>query len=50
MEETRTPPEDASFNVKVSLEPAGGSGSNFYGATIVMSGLVAATGSAILMV
>ena len=50
MEDTRTPPEAASFNVKVSLEPVRGSGSNFYGATIVMSGLVAATGSAIIMV
>ena len=45
--------EDSSFNVvKVSLEPVDGSGSaSFYGATaVLMSGLVAAAGSAILMV
>ena len=50
--ETRTPPEAASFNVKVSLEPTDGSGSNFfYGATsTVMSGLVAAAGAVTLMV
>ena len=52
MEDTRTPPEAASFNVKVSLEPTDGSGSSFfYGATsTVMSGLVAAAGGVILMV
>jgi len=54
MEETsRTPsPEAASFNIKVSLEPTDGSGSNFfYGATsAVMSGLVAAAAGTILMV
>ena len=49
MEET---PEAASFNIKVSLEPTDGSGSNFfYGATsAVMSGLVAAAAGTILMV
>ena len=46
-EETRTPPEAASFNVKVSLEPTDGSGAT---STVLMSGLFAAAAGAILMV